>query len=89
VETGNTRAVFDRPAHPYTAALLSAVPAIDPAIRRKRILLAGEIPSPATPPAGCRFHTRCPQAQARCAIDPPVLRPRGAERQVRCHFPLD
>ena len=88
VESGLTAAIFAAPSHPYTAALLSTNPALDPARRRTRITLTGEIPSPAHPPTGCRFHTRCFQAQPRCRVEVPDLRPfdPGA---VRCHFPLD
>jgi oligopeptide transport system ATP-binding protein len=88
VEEAPTRSLFAAPAHPYTAALLSTIPAIDPANRGRPIVLEGEIPSPTRPPSGCRFHTRCPQAQHRCSAEPPVLRPIGAGRQVRCHYPL-
>ncbi len=88
VEEAPTRALFDAPAHPYTAALLSTNPSVDPARRKARIVLKGEIPSVVNPPSGCRFHTRCPQAQARCQADAPVLRDAGEERRVRCHFPL-
>ena len=66
VEEAPTRALFEHPAHPYTAALLSTNPAIDPAHRKSRIVLKGEIPSVVNPPSGCRFHTRCPVAQSRC-----------------------
>jgi peptide/nickel transport system ATP-binding protein len=88
VEQAPTRALFQAPAHPYTAALLSTNPSVDPARRRARIMLKGEIPSVVNPPAGCRFHTRCPKAEARCASEVPALRPIGEGRLVRCHFPL-
>ncbi len=87
VEQGPTDEVFARPAHPYTAALLSTNPVVDPARRRPRIVLEGEIPSVVNPPPGCRFHTRCPQVQDRCRVDVPALR-LNEGREVRCHFPL-
>ena len=90
VEIGPADAVFDAPAHPYTRALLSAVPQVDPARRRERILLAGEMPDPASPPSGCTFRTRCPQAQARCAQEQPGLVPRRVAgrdaRDAACHL---
>jgi len=88
VEVGATRRIFDLPAHHYTAALLAANPVLDPARRRKRLVLKGELPSPHNPPSGCRFHTRCPAAQERCRIEAPALRPTTAEHHVACHFPL-
>jgi peptide/nickel transport system ATP-binding protein len=88
VEIGETETVLAAPAHPYTAALISAAPEPDPARRRMRTVLAGEPPSPANPPLGCRFHTRCPVAQPVCAVQVPVLRPAGPQRAVACHFPL-
>jgi len=88
VEEAATRDLFVAPAHPYTAALLSTNPAVDPRKRHKPIVLQGEIPSAVNPPAGCRFHTRCPVAQARCASDPPALVELEAGRRVRCHFPF-
>jgi oligopeptide transport system ATP-binding protein len=88
VETGPTRAVFAVPRHPYTAALLSATPSIDPARRHAKIILAGEIPSPARPPSGCRFHTRCPKAQPRCSVEVPLLVERAPGVSVACHYPL-
>lgn len=88
VEEAPTAALYEAPAHPYTAALLSTNPSLDPAKRKKRIVLSGEIPSVVNPPAGCRFHTRCPLAQDRCKAEEPVLRPLTPDRQVRCHFPL-
>jgi peptide/nickel transport system ATP-binding protein len=89
VEIGATDTVLHSPAHPYTAALISAVPSPDPQLRRQRTVLQGEPPSPAAPPSGCRFHTRCPQAQPRCAEERPVLRQHGEARAVACHFPMD
>lgn len=88
VEEAPTRELFDKPAHPYSAALLSTNPAIDPAHRTRRIVLKGEIPSVVNPPSGCRFHTRCPVAQARCSSDSPPLTDISPERKVRCHFPF-
>lgn len=88
VEEAPTRALFAAPAHPYSAALLSTNPSVDPARRRARTVLKGEIPSVVNPPSGCRFHTRCPQAVARCAREAPALREAGGGRRVRCHFPL-
>lgn len=87
VEEAPTQQLFDRPAHPYAAALLSTNPAIDPQRRRRRIVLQGEIPSVVNPPAGCRFHTRCPVAQPRCSTEVPVLAELSPGRRVRCHFP--
>ncbi len=87
VEQAPTQALFEKPAHPYSAALLSTNPAIDPARRARRIVLQGEIPSVVNPPSGCRFHTRCPVAQERCKSDVPTLTDAGAGRLVRCHFP--
>ena len=90
VEEAPTRELFQRPAHPYSAALLSTNPAIDPQRRARRIVLQGEIPSVVNPPSGCRFHTRCPVAQARCSSDAPLLAelPASGGRKVRCHFPF-
>ncbi len=87
VETAATRELFRAPAHPYAAALLSTNPAIDPAKRFPPIVLQGEMPSAVDPPSGCRFHTRCPVAQPRCATEPPALVDLERDRQVRCHFP--
>jgi oligopeptide transport system ATP-binding protein len=87
VELGPKKCLFARPRHPYTQALLSAVPVPDPVAQRARIRLAGDVPSPLDPPHGCRFHTRCPHAQARCRTEEPLLRPVGAQGQVAaCHF---
>ncbi len=93
VETGPADLVYDSPQHPYTQALLSAVPIPDPAIqqRRTRIVLQGELPSAIDPPSGCRFRTRCWRAEQRCSDEEPLLINRGgqAEQQVACHFPGD
>ena len=89
MEEGPTRSVFRAPKHPYTQALLSANPVIDPAHRRERIVLSGEIPSPSRPPLGCRFHTRCPRAQDRCRVEEPALTPAADGRRYACHFPLE
>ena len=88
VEEAPTRELFQRPAHPYSAALLSTNPAIDPERRARRIVLQGEIPSVVNPPSGCRFHTRCPVAQPRCSSDAPALTELSPGRKLRCHFPF-
>jgi oligopeptide/dipeptide ABC transporter ATP-binding protein len=77
--------LFGKPTHPYTEALLSVIPAPDPDLRRDRIILAGDVPSPANPPPGCRFHTRCPLAKGICSKEEPPLTDRGNEHYVACH----
>jgi len=88
VEVAETEELFLHPAHPYTAALLSAAPVPNPHRKRERIVLTGEVPSPANPPAGCRFHPRCLYAQARCKEEEPTLRAVGNGHLSACHFPL-
>jgi peptide/nickel transport system ATP-binding protein len=90
VETGPARAVYEHAAHPYTAALIETIPVPDPAeARRTRGRhIRGELPSPITPPSGCRFRTRCPFARERCAEEEPPLRPFGPGHLAACHFPL-
>jgi peptide/nickel transport system ATP-binding protein len=85
VEMAATSDLYHHPLHPYTEALLSAVPKPDPELRSQRILLEGEIPDPASPPPGCYFHPRCRYAIERCASETPVLRAVGAGRTVSCH----
>jgi oligopeptide transport system ATP-binding protein len=86
VESGEAKAVCEAPAHPYTQALISAVPVVDPVSKRKRIILAGDVPSPIHPPSGCPFHPRCPVAEAKCHSERPGLREMGAGRWVACHL---
>ncbi len=88
LETGATDPVFEHPAHPYTKALISAIPVPRVAARRQRIVLTGEIPSAANPPAGCKFVTRCPIAADLCRAERPRLAPLPDGRSVACHFPF-
>jgi oligopeptide transport system ATP-binding protein len=93
VEIGPSDALFMHPIHPYTAALLSAIPAIEDEVaegtaRRERIVLEGEVPSPIDPPSGCRFHPRCPYATEICHVERPPLVHHGNGRYAACHHPL-
>jgi len=85
-ESGNKDQIFKNPLHPYTEALLSVIPVPDPEHKRERIMLAGDVPSPANPPSGCRFHTRCRYRQEICEIEEPALEDKGDGHLVACHF---
>ena len=88
VEVATREDLYRTPLHPYTIALLAAVPVADPVVEasRKRVIVVGEVPSAMNPPSGCRFHTRCPQAVERCKVEDPVMRDLGGGRAVACHL---
>ncbi|HUE26916.1 MAG TPA: oligopeptide/dipeptide ABC transporter ATP-binding protein, partial [Solirubrobacteraceae bacterium] len=89
VELAPSDALYSYPRHPYTGALLAAVPVPDPSGgKRQRTLLSGDVPSPANPPVACRFHTRCPKAQELCWTEEPLLEEKGGGTMAACHFPL-
>jgi oligopeptide transport system ATP-binding protein len=86
VEMSTDRELYQNPSHPYTEALLSAVPRPDPTIKKQRIILPGDVPSPINPPSGCRFHTRCLYAKADCKTVEPQLQDIGGGHYVACHY---
>jgi peptide/nickel transport system ATP-binding protein/oligopeptide transport system ATP-binding protein len=90
VELADNDALYGHPRHPYTGALLSAVPVPNPvlAAQRRREVPSGDVPSPTNPPPACRFHPRCPKAQQICSIEEPPLESKGAGTLAACHFPL-
>jgi oligopeptide/dipeptide ABC transporter ATP-binding protein len=85
VELARTAEIFQRSLHPYTKALLSAIPIPDPDSKRERIILSGDVPNPVNPPKACRFHPRCPYVQERCREVEPLLEDAGSEHAVACH----
>jgi oligopeptide/dipeptide ABC transporter ATP-binding protein len=86
VEYADKAALFAKPLHPYTEALLAAVPLPDPSLKRTKLRVEGDVPSPINPPSGCHFHPRCPYVEARCKTEAPLLRDVGMGRQVACHL---
>ena len=86
VEMADKNEIFDNPLHPYTKALMSAIPVPDPTRKRERIILSGDLPSPSNPPSGCKFRTRCPYATEKCAQEAPEYRDVGNEHFVACHY---
>ncbi|MBN8871377.1 MAG: dipeptide ABC transporter ATP-binding protein [Rhodospirillales bacterium] len=86
VEYADKATLFTRPLHPYTEALLAAVPMPDPTLKRQKRHVSGDVPSPISPPSGCHFHPRCPYAEARCRVESPVLREVATGHQVACHL---
>ena len=85
VELANWKEIYSSPKHPYTQALLSAIPIPDPEVKRERVILKGDVPSPTDPPIGCRFHPRCPYATQECQEEEPILKDIGGEHYVACH----
>jgi peptide/nickel transport system ATP-binding protein/oligopeptide transport system ATP-binding protein len=90
VELADSESIYEHPKHPYTAALLSAVPRASTASGRERIVLTGDVPSPIAPPPACVFHPRCPRFhKGHCDVEEPLLRPVGQTQEVACHYPLE
>jgi len=89
VELTSRDTLFKMPLHPYTQALMSAIPIADPTLKRQRTILKGDVPSPLNPPSGCRFHPRCPVAQENCSVEEPALREIRPGHQVACHYAED
>ena len=86
VELATDKEIYRNPLHPYTRALLSAVPIPDPEIKKERVILKGDVPSPLSPPRGCAFHTRCPESKERCSQEPPPFEDAGTGHWVACHI---
>ncbi|EGL82833.1 oligopeptide/dipeptide ABC transporter, ATPase subunit [Caldalkalibacillus thermarum TA2.A1] len=86
VEMGDKQSLFENPQHPYTRALLSAIPVADPRRKKERIILKGDVPSPIDPPQGCRFHTRCPFVMDRCKTEAPPMHKLGPQHEAACHL---
>ncbi len=86
VEVSEKNELYDNPLHPYTRALLSAIPIPDPEVKRERIILEGDVPTPINPPQGCRFHTRCRYAMPICSQEEPILKDVSSEHFVACHL---
>jgi oligopeptide/dipeptide ABC transporter ATP-binding protein len=86
VEIAEKKDLFDSPMHPYTRALLSSIPVPNPALKRERVILKGDVPSPIDPPSGCRFHTRCPFVTDKCKVEEPALRKLNNNHFVSCHY---
>ena len=86
VELSDARTITENPKHPYTKALISAIPIAAPGRARERIILQGDVPSPANPPTGCRFHPRCPIAQPNCAVEEPIFEEKEPQHFVACHY---
>jgi oligopeptide/dipeptide ABC transporter ATP-binding protein len=86
VEIADKEALFENPLHPYSQALMAAAPIADPHVKRERLVLQGDVPSPIDPPSGCTFHTRCPFVFDRCKVERPPLKPAADGRQVACHL---
>jgi oligopeptide/dipeptide ABC transporter ATP-binding protein len=91
VELADAKRLYAEPKHPYSGALLSAVPVPDPdrVRERERVILLGDVPSPIDPPSGCRFHPRCPKAQQRCVEEEPPLERKASGDLAACHFPIE
>jgi oligopeptide/dipeptide ABC transporter ATP-binding protein len=86
VEVADKKTLYAEPKHPYTQALLSAIPSVDPTVKKQRLLLRGDVPSPINPPSGCRFRTRCPYAFARCAVEEPAQNTVAPGHSAACHL---